>query len=156
MRQKLKTIKTKSSKAIQILEEAAHADSLDAKKELRKLASRGIAFQERVRPWNVAPTGIAAILGIAETFSADKSYKTAMQLLKEVKDDERNLYKSGSLFHVSRIENLQQAVPGYWRAVFNSRTYIHDGLDFVTIRDGKEKDFSLCWSAVEYFHLSQA
>jgi len=98
---------------------------------------------------------MSAILGLLEPFTAENSYETAIRLLKEVKEGERNLYKVGSLFHISRIENLPQAVPGYWRAVFNSRTYIHDGLDFVTILDGKEIEFSLCWSAVEYFRFSQ-
>jgi hypothetical protein len=148
----IEELKTKSSDAILWLESAAQGDSLEAKKELQKLSSSGRTVQQNIRPWDVTPTYASAIIGILEPISAKKSYATAMQLFKEVKEGERNLRQSGILFHISRIEKMNIAMPGYWRAVFNSKTYVHDGLDFVTIQDEKQNDFSIRWSAVEYFN----
>lgn len=148
----IEELKAKSAEAIQRIEEAAQGDCLEAKKELRKLSSRGTAFQKQVRPWDVSPTGLAGVLGLIEPFMAQSSYKTAMQLLKEVKEGEAKLYQTGVLFHISRIGNLAQPVPGYWRAVINGKAYVSDGSGFVTIQDGKQNDSTIAWSAVECFN----
>jgi hypothetical protein len=118
----------------------------------------------------------AAVIGTTEAFLTAGASAAGTSLLEEALQEDRKLRKEGVFFPVSKIQFIENPVPGIWRAFNNdcqatvithktfqltrktespTTTFIHNGDDFISVLTDENSVSSIRWEAIEHYVLSK-
>lgn len=90
---------------------------------------------------------------------SDKLAQAGLHVVEQIRAKENQLRQGRDFFPAGRIENVEHPEPNLWRAETADRAvgFVHNGADFVTIKDAAGAIISVRWSEVaEYqYRLNQ-
>jgi hypothetical protein len=103
-----------------------------------------------------------AVIGATEAVLSAGAASAGARLLKETIQDEQKLRKEGVFLPVSKIQNIENPIPGFWRVPVRrgkdvrtmSSAFVHNGDDFISVMTENNAISSIRWNAIErYVHL---
>lgn len=157
-------------KAVRLYDEIALAQLNSKKAEAMKMfkgISTGLGAWGSIE-WVLAAS---AVIGAAEAVLSAGASLTGDRLLEEAIQAERKLRKEGVFFPISKIQNIENPMPGFWRVPSKKdiqvevkaflgpkmetrnvpSAFVHNGDEFVSIVIDDDSVCSIRWSAVERY-----
>ncbi len=86
-----------------------------------------------------------------ETHLSEKSAQGGFNLLQQVAWHEKALRDQTSFFHVGQIQEIEHPLPSLWRVPSAPTGFVHEGGEFVFVRDSEQQTYSIRWGAVECY-----
>jgi len=146
-------------KTIQLYDEIALARVNSKKAEAMKML-KGVS--SGIGPWGSIEWVLAAsaVIGAVEAVLSAGSTSTGSSLLKEAIQAERQLRKEGTFLPVGKIHNIEDPLPGSWRAFAKKAkvkaTFVHNGDEFISVMTDDDSTCSIRWNAVERYFYSKS
>jgi hypothetical protein len=87
---------------------------------------------------------------------SEKSAHQGRQLLQHIATQEKALREQKMFFHVSEIQDIEHPIPGLWRVLVGPRGFIHEGGEFVFVKDVENRTYSIRWTSVDSYQFVPA
>ncbi len=84
---------------------------------------------------------------------SDNMAKEGLKILEDIRALETQLRKHKKFFLIGQVQNIEHPAPQLWRAeeTVTKRGYIHNGDDFLTVKDSAGATFCMRWSAIAHY-----
>jgi hypothetical protein len=89
---------------------------------------------------------------LAMTHVANKNAAKGASMAATIIAQEQWLREHAGFFPVGRIQGIVQPSPEIWRAQITSTPFVHNGNEFVLVKDLDDSICSIRWNAVEYYN----
>lgn len=89
---------------------------------------------------------------LAMTHVANKNAAKGAAMATTIIAQEQWLREHAGFFPVGRIQGIVQPSPEIWRAQITSTPFVHNGDEFVLVKDLDDSICSIRWNAVEYYN----
>lgn len=96
----------------------------------------------------------SAAIGAIESAMTNAMAKQGANTLRDALVLERQIRRTGSFFPIGMIEHVEQASPGHWEVPAQAvapHGFIHNGEDFIVVKDTNGVSTSIRWSTVETY-----
>lgn len=90
-------------------------------------------------------------IGAIDERKSRESVQTGLALLQKLAEQERKLHEDAKFFPVGRVQDMEKPVPGLWQAPSAESKFVHNGDEFVTVKDAGGVVKSIRWSCVESY-----
>jgi hypothetical protein len=95
------------------------------------------------------------LIGAVDSVLSSQSAIQGRKLFQEVLKQEKQLRKLGGFFPVGIIDEIENPAPELWHVPPQPRFpngYVHNGDDFVAVKDASGITHHICWSCVESYN----
>lgn len=98
--------------------------------------------------WMVAAT---KSIGTIEDRRSRGSVQTGLSLLQKFVEQERKLRADAKFFSVGQVQDMEYPIPVRWQVPLAESKFVHNGDEFVTVKDTGGVVKSIRWSCVESY-----
>ena len=146
-------------KAVRLYDEVALAKVSSKRSEAIKMlqgVSSGIGAWGSIE-WVLAAS---VVIGAVESVLSAGTSSAGAKLLREAIYSERQLRKEGVFFPASKIQLIENPIPGFWRGFAKkagaTTAFVHNGDEFVVMQIDDGSTCSVRWNAVERYNYSKS
>jgi hypothetical protein len=90
-------------------------------------------------------------IGLMEERKSRETAQAALALIQKLVEQERKLREEVNFFPVGRVQDMQKPVPSLWQVPSAESKYVHNGDEFVTVKDTGGAVKFVRWSCVESY-----
>jgi len=96
----------------------------------------------------------SSVIGVVESVLSSSSAKAGAKLYQQTTELEKKLRTEGQFFPVGMIDEVENPIPSLWNVPRQPRYesgFIHNGSDFIALRDTDGVIHQIRWSSVEEY-----
>jgi len=93
---------------------------------------------------------------LIEQRESKKSVAEGQTMLAELARLDRVIHEYGWCFPLGQVEQIDRPFPSLWRVPLSDQAYIHNGSDFVSLKDEAGLSFAIRWGLVESYRYLDA